>query len=307
MIRNRHSSSQSVNEPFRIEKIGQKCNLPIDYSHYLPGQCFIHKELSYRGVILKSIPCDISVNEVTQEEKTYIHLVFADEFETNDRNLVDLKLGKQFHKKMGGELYSLDLVESKDIIPIEQMTAPVLNRSLVPFFSTNTSVSYSTTDADEFIYSYQSRLRSVKYLQDQVGQNVQIMKRTYKRNHLYEVYSTLTCYKLKDNPTGSSNWLISVRFNEAVTANLTNARVEIFIVQDQVRTFTLELPHVHGSMIQCNQSIKLLAEDKAAFCYAIITYQKEGWPKEYRLRSNIGMLFPRKAMQLLKGDETHEK
>ena len=79
-----------------------------------------------------------------------------------------------------------------------------------------------------------------------------------------------------------------MRFNEANTANLTNARVEIFIVQDQVRKFTLELPHVHGSMIHCNQIIKLLAEDKAAFCYAIITYQKEGWPKEYRLRSNIG-------------------
>ena len=44
---------------------------------------------------------------------------------------------------------------------------------------------------------------------DQIGQNVQIMKRTYKSNHLYEVYSTLTCYKLKDNPTGSSNWLVS--------------------------------------------------------------------------------------------------
>ena len=80
---------------------------------------------------------------------------------------------------MGGELYSLDLVESKenvhsisllfrvqfsrvpntvrchqerssdknmnirkDIIPIEQMTAPVLNRSLIPFFSVNSSVSY---------------------------------------------------------------------------------------------------------------------------------------------------------------------
>ena len=41
--------------------------------------------------------------------------VFADEFETNDRKLVDLKLGKQFHKKMGGELYSLDLVESKEM------------------------------------------------------------------------------------------------------------------------------------------------------------------------------------------------
>ena len=105
--------------------------------------------------------------------------VFADEFETNDRKLVDLKLGKQFHKMMGGELYSLDLVESKenvhsidvlfrvqfvrfsialrchqetssdknmnirkDIIPIEQMTAPVLNRSLIPFFSVNSSVSY---------------------------------------------------------------------------------------------------------------------------------------------------------------------
>ena len=28
----------------------------------------------HSGVILKSIPCDISVNEVTQEEKSYIHL-----------------------------------------------------------------------------------------------------------------------------------------------------------------------------------------------------------------------------------------
>ena len=77
---------------------------------------------------------------------------------------------------------------------------------------------------EEFVYSYQPRLKSVKYLQgehwkffdakqiifiDQIGQNVQIMKRTYKSNHLYEVYSTLTCYKLKDNPTGSSNWLVS--------------------------------------------------------------------------------------------------
>ena len=47
---------------------------------------------------------------------------------------------------------------------------------------------------------------------DQIGQNVQIMKRTYKSNHLYEVFSTLTCYKLKDNPTGSSNWLVSGKY-----------------------------------------------------------------------------------------------
>ena len=49
VIRNRRKSSTAANESFRIEKIGQKCDLPIDYSHYLPGQCFIHKELSYRG------------------------------------------------------------------------------------------------------------------------------------------------------------------------------------------------------------------------------------------------------------------
>ena len=51
--------------------------------------------------------------------------------------------------------------------------------------------------------------RNKSFFIDQIGQNVQIMKRTYKSNHLYEVYSTLTCYKLKDNPTGSSNWLVS--------------------------------------------------------------------------------------------------
>ena len=51
VIRNRRNSSKAANESFRIEKIGQKCDLPIDYSHYLPGQCFIHKELSYRGII----------------------------------------------------------------------------------------------------------------------------------------------------------------------------------------------------------------------------------------------------------------
>ena len=90
-----------------------------------------------------------------------------------------------------------------------------------------------------------------------------------------------------------------MRFNEAKTANLTNARIEIFIVQDQVRKFTLELPHVDGSMIQCNQTIKLLSEDKAAFCYAIITYQKEGWPKEYRLRSNIGYVIKNWATTML--------
>ena len=49
VIQSRRKSSTAANESFRIEKIGQKCDLPIDYSHYLPGQCFIHKELSYRG------------------------------------------------------------------------------------------------------------------------------------------------------------------------------------------------------------------------------------------------------------------
>jgi len=274
---------------------------------YQSGQCFIHKALCYRGVILKSIPCDISVNEVVNEEKSFIHLVLADEFETANRNLVDLKLGKQFHKKMGGELYALDIVESKDIIPISDMTAPVLNRSLIPYFQIGCYSFYSGFDQEQSIYSYEPRLKSIKYLQDQIGQNVQVMKRTYKNNHLYEVYSTLTCYKLKDNPTGSSNWLVSVRFNESDTAELTNARIEIFVTQDQVRKYTLELPHADGSIIQCNQTIKLLAEDKTAFCYAIITYQKEGWPKQYRLRSNIAMLFPKKAMQLLKGDEAYEK
>ena len=51
--------------------------------------------------------------------------VFADEFETNDRKLVDLKLGKQFHKLMGGELYSLDLVESKENVHSIDVWFPV--------------------------------------------------------------------------------------------------------------------------------------------------------------------------------------
>jgi hypothetical protein len=132
------------------------------------------------------------------------------------------------------------------------------------------------------------------------------MKRTYKQDNMVgrEVFTKLTCFKLQENPTGTSNWLISLRFNEMESAKIENARVELFVIQDKIRQTKFNFPKKSNYILHFNETIKLLNGEKSAFVYAIISYKKEGWPKEFRLRSNIAIIFPKRAMELLKENNT---
>ena len=65
---------------------------------------------------------------------------------------------------------------------------------------------------------------------------------------------------------------------------------------------SVDFPSPNGTVLQLNHAIKLKEPgknlinglimelhflDKAAFAFGIITYRKAGWPKEYRLRTNV--------------------
>ena len=99
----------------------------------------------------------------------------------------------------------------------------------------NCSFSLESLEKDTMSFNYELKLHTLKYLQDQSGQTLQMMRKTYKKlEHMYDIHSTITCFQLKQNVTGTSNWAISVRLNEADDAVLSKARIEIVVVQGQL-------------------------------------------------------------------------
>jgi len=291
----------------KINPIGKVS--PLSPTIYLPGQCFIHRTLDYKGIIVKSYPCHVSTNEVKELEENYVHLVFADNLDA-ERRANDIRLGYQYHKKMGGTLINFDLVETQEILPISNPQIPVFNDSIPLYFKQNQTCSYTRNEqremkklidqSDQSYFDYEPKLKIMQYLQATMGQTIQVMKRTYKQNHESEVFTKLTCFKLQENPTGSSNWLISLRLQEMEEAKIEKAKIELFVIQDKIRQTKFQFDSISNHIIHFNDTIKLLNGEKSAFVYAIISYKKTGWPKEFRLRSNIAIIFPKRAMELLK-------
>ena len=89
-------------------------------------------------------------------------------------------------------------------------------------------------------------------------------------------------------------------------------------ISEKIRMKAVEFPNPKGTVLQLNHVVKLREpgksfgsihvnltsleslrktlstpyktrkhSDKAAFAFGIITYRKTGWPKEYRLRTNV--------------------
>ena len=62
---------------------------------------------------------------------------------------------------------------------------------------------YSVRNTDEILYNYEFRLKALKFLQSQRGQNLQIMQKSYKKlEHMYDINSAITCFQLAENVTG---------------------------------------------------------------------------------------------------------
>lgn len=290
--------------PSPIVKVADLCPDLSEKKFYDPGQCFIHRELSYRGIVLKSFPCTVSINE--QESSTsYLHLVLADSLDVKDidsnARLIDIN-----HRDLGGTINDVDLVETSEMLPFKNGHNPIFNESIPLYFNRLQSahICFDNIEKDTMLFNYDLKLKSLKYLQDQSAQTLQIMRKSYKKlEHMYDINSTITCFQLKANKTGTSNWMISVRLNESNDAILETARIEIIIVQEKIRMKAVEFPDPKGTVLQLNHVVKLREPDKAAFAFGIITYRKTGWPKEYRLRTNVSVMLPKKAMQKFKGSE----
>lgn len=290
--------------PSSIVKVADLCPDLSGKKFYDPGQCFIHRELSYRGIVLKSFPCTISINE--QESSTsYLHLVMADSLDVKDIDS-NAKLVEISHRHLGGQINDVDLVETSEMLPFKNGNTPIFNESIPLYFDRLQSahICFDNIEKDTMLFNYDLKLKSLKYLQDQSAQTLQIMRKSYKKlEHMYDINSTITCFQLKANKTGTSNWMISVRLNESDDAILETARIEIIVVQEKIRMKSVDFPHPKGTVLQLNHVVKLREPDKAAFAFGIITYRKTGWPKEYRLRTNVSVMLPKKAMQKFKGSE----
>ena len=111
----------------------------------------------------------------------------------------------------------MDLVETSEIIPFHNSTSPIFNESIPRFFDRNQSLQIrylflfnfilifdlSIQNTDEILYNYEFRLKALKFLQSQRGQNLQIMQKSYKKlEHMYDINSTITCFQLAENVTG---------------------------------------------------------------------------------------------------------
>jgi len=288
--------------PTAAVKVADLCPDLEGRKYFEPGQCFIHRALAYRGIVLKSFPCTLSENEQTKE-RAHLHLVLADQLDARDL-ASNAKFSDIAHRQLGGTLFDFDLVETSEMMPFKNGHSPIFNESLPKYFSRiqTAHISLESLEKDTMSFNYELKLHTLKYLQDQSGQTLQMMRKTYKKlEHMYDIHSTITCFQLKQNVTGTSNWAISVRLNEADDAVLSKARIEIVVVQDKVRMKSVDFPTPSGSVLHFNHNVKLREPDKAAFAFGIITYTKQGWPKEYRLRTNVSVMLPQKAMEKFKG------
>jgi hypothetical protein len=123
---------------------------------------------------VKSYVCHVSTNENKESEENYIHLVLADNLDA-ERRSNDIRLGYQYHKKLGGALSNFDLVETDEILPLAEPNIPVFNDTIPNYFKQNQTCSYTNDpkrasknlmdQSDQSYFDYEPRLKIMQYLQ----------------------------------------------------------------------------------------------------------------------------------------------
>merc|ERR1712062_961230 len=73
----------------------------------------------------------------------------------------------------------------------------------------------------------------------------------------------------------------SLRLQEMEEAKIEKAKIELFVIQDKIRQTKFQFDSISNHIIHFNDTIKLLNGEKSAFVYAIISYKKTGWQRDF--------------------------
>jgi len=292
-------------------------------ARHTPGQHFIHRKWGYRGVVLKSMPAerngfelepfwitiDLANPKTRHKSKDklpdvsrncHVNLVLVDELDATGK-YPSLALANLKHKHLAGGISCFDLVESEDIVPYRRPPKTISNSSLDNFFNL-----YNVDAGLNMIQKNESGLAQVvlgstggiDLIEHTLNKNVRVIQNSADLHALnISAKVTLTALCLKKNPTGTTNWIITVDL-EDTDSTIESALIELTVVEESENTirFRAEPEECGVDSIHYARTIKLRHQAQVAFVSAKVTYRRSDFNQEIRMKSATAVLVGRRNL-----------
>lgn len=195
------------------------------------------------------------------------------------------------HRDLSGGVVCLDIVNSEDVLPYSKPISTIDNSSLENFFH-------------QFVtrHTFLRAKQALNLLNNGHNMNSRTIEYASKQENV-DVNSkiTITAYCLAVNETGTSNWVISVHF-EDLNAEINEGHVEISVTEQE--------ENVLRSRINCNDSkpdllhftrtIKLKNTSQVAFVRGNVKYKREGISGWITCRSPVIVLLGKSPKEIFK-------
>jgi len=281
-------------------------------ARHTPGQHFIHRKWGYRGVVLKSMPAERhkSKDKLPNVSRScHVNLVLVDELDATGKYPA-LALANLKHKHLAGGISCFDLVESEDIVPYRRPSKSISNSSLDNFFNT-----YNVDAGLNMIQNNESGLAQVvlgstggvDLIEHTLNENVRVIQNSADLPALnIAAKVTLTALCLKKNPTGTSNWIITVDL-EDTDSTIEGALIELTVVEESENTIRFRAePEDQGvDSIHYARTIKLRHQAQVAFVSAKVTYRRSDFNQEIRMKSATAVLVGRRNLTGYQNEDTN--
>lgn len=272
-------------------------------ARHTPGQHFIHRKWGYRGVVLKSMPAERhkSKDKLPDVSRNcHVNLVLVDELDATGK-YPSLALANLKHKHLAGGISCFDLVESEDIVPYRRPPKTISNSSLDNFFNL-----YNVDAGLNMIQKNESGLAQVvlgstggiDLIEHTLNKNVRVIQNSADLPALnISAKVTLTALCLKKNPTGTTNWIITVDL-EDTDSTIESALIELTVVEESENTirFRAEPEECGVDSIHYARTIKLRHQAQVAFVSAKVTYRRSDFNQEIRMKSATAVLVGRRNL-----------
>lgn len=282
-------------------------------ARHTPGQHFIHRKWGYRGVVLKSMPAERhkSKDKLPDVSRNcHVNLVLVDELDATGKypslalanlKVFESRLEPASHKHLAGGISCFDLVESEDIVPYRRPPKTISNSSLDNFFNL-----YNVDAGLNMIQKNESGLAQVvlgstggiDLIEHTLNKNVRVIQNSADLHALnISAKVTLTALCLKKNPTGTTNWIITVDL-EDTDSTIESALIELTVVEESENTirFRAEPEECGVDSIHYARTIKLRHQAQVAFVSAKVTYRRSDFNQEIRMKSATAVLVGRRNL-----------
>lgn len=307
--RTQRAAAHSSNAMVTFERLGAAGG---PAARHTPGQHFIHRKWGYRGVVLKSMPAERhkSKDKLPNVSRScHVNLVLVDELDATGKYPA-LALANLKHKHLAGGISCFDLVESEDIVPYRRPSKSISNSSLDNFFNT-----YNVDAGLNMIQNNESGLAQVvlgstggvDLIEHTLNENVRVIQNSADLPALnIAAKVTLTALCLKKNPTGTSNWIITVDL-EDTDSTIEGALIELTVVEESENTirFRAEPEELGVDSIHYARTIKLRHQAQVAFVSAKVTYRRSDFNQEIRMKSATAVLVGRRNLTGYQNEDTN--